>query len=99
MAERGLANGPKRAESMSQPKHSLLEEIGMRIKELRKSQGLSQLGLAQKAGLHRTYIADVERGMRNASVLTLLQVASGLGVTLRDLFAETQKAGRNEEHT
>ena len=41
------------------------EKIGIRIKVLRKEAGLSQEGLALKAGIDRTYINSVENGKRN----------------------------------
>lgn len=66
-------------------KHKDLVKLGERVKELRLSQGLSQEELAFKCGLHRTYIGMVERGERNLNYLTLLKVAKGLGVSVRDL--------------
>jgi len=55
---------------------------------LRKGQGLSQEELAGRAGLHRTYVADVERGARNLSLASIEKLAQALGVTLPALFSE-----------
>jgi transcriptional regulator with XRE-family HTH domain len=47
--------------------------------------GLTQEQLAEKAGLHWTFISGVERGIRNISILKLHRIATSLGVRLRDL--------------
>ena len=55
-------------------------QLGGRVRELRKRQGLSQEALADKASLDRTYISSCERGKRNVSLLTLYRIAAALGV-------------------
>lgn len=60
--------------------------IGMRIRHLRKSQGLSQYKFSNMIGLNRTYLIGVERGYRNVSVDNLLRIAQGLGVEPAKLF-------------
>jgi transcriptional regulator with XRE-family HTH domain len=44
--------------------------------------------LAEKLGLDRSYLADVERGKRNISVLNLEVIAQGLGLSLSQLFSK-----------
>lgn len=61
-------------------------EIGKRIRELRQQTGLSQEKFALKIGMDRTYLASVENGKRNISVLNLEKIAKGLGVSLSELF-------------
>lgn len=51
----------------------------------RQKVGLSQEGLADLAGLHRTYIGGIERGERNVGYLNLIAIAKALGVPLTDL--------------
>lgn len=65
-----------------------LEQFGSRVRAERERQGLSQEELAQRADLHRTYIGGVERGERNISLLNLLAIARGLGVSPADLLAD-----------
>jgi transcriptional regulator with XRE-family HTH domain len=46
---------------------------------------LTQQALGDRAHLHRTYLADVERGGRNVSIESLAKIAKALGVTISDL--------------
>lgn len=61
-------------------------EMGREIRARRHSLGWSQEELAWQAGLHRTYVADVELGKRNLSLGSQVQLAAGLGCEVRDLF-------------
>ena len=76
----------------------LLAALGKVVKERRKALGISQEELAAKSGLHRTYVSDVERGIRNLTVGAMCFLANGLGLSLTELvgFVETrvsQKSG------
>ena len=64
------------------------KNFGDRVRELRTAQGLSQEVLAQKAGLHRTYIGSVERGERNISLENILKIASALSVSISSIMIE-----------
>jgi transcriptional regulator with XRE-family HTH domain len=55
--------------------------FGRAVKKRRLKLGLSQERLGELAGLHRTYIADVERGARNLSLLSILKIAQALRTT------------------
>ena len=57
------------------------------MRELRRAAGLSQEQLAERAGLHRTYIGGIERGERNVGVLNLVQIARALRVRPSELLA------------
>jgi transcriptional regulator with XRE-family HTH domain len=50
------------------------------LREIRQEKGLSQEALADRAGLHRTYISQVERGLKSPSLRSLEQIAQALGV-------------------
>jgi transcriptional regulator with XRE-family HTH domain len=54
--------------------------LGQRIKDLRRKQDFSQEELADRAGIHRTYIGAVERGERNISLDNIVGIAKALGV-------------------
>ena len=61
-------------------------KIGNRIKELRKELGLSQEKLANNCELDRTYVASVENGKRNISIINLEKIVNALNVSLKDFF-------------
>lgn len=58
------------------------------IKMLRQTQGLSQEALADKAGLHRTYIGSVERCERNITLFNANRIAQALGKNLSDCLTK-----------
>ena len=61
-------------------------KFGNRVRKLRIAQGLSQETLAQKAGLHRTYIGGIERGERNISLINIQKISIALHVTIEDIM-------------
>lgn len=61
--------------------------FGQRVKELRMRSGMSQEALAFRAGLERSYISDLERGIRNISITNIEKVASALTISLEYLFS------------
>lgn len=63
-----------------------LQTLGDRIREARKSTGLSQEELALQADIDRSFMGQVERGQRNISVLTLLRMARVLDINLGSLL-------------
>ena len=60
--------------------------LASNLRRLRTSAGLSQEELAERAGLHRTYISSVERAQRNVSLENLFKIARGLKVNAQDLI-------------
>ena len=71
------------------------EKIGQRIRELREAQSMSQKDLSYAADLDRSYIASVENGQRNISIVNIERVAIALGVTLKEFFND----GEFNKHT
>jgi transcriptional regulator with XRE-family HTH domain len=65
--------------------------VGRVIRKYRESIGLSQEELAERSGLHRTYISLVERGRRNITVDALTQIAEALEVYPSKLMSEAEK--------
>ena len=59
--------------------------LGSNIRQRRKSEGITQEGLAERADLHRTYIADIERGARNVSIMNIIRIARALQVSVSEL--------------
>lgn len=64
----------------------VLEAVGARVRFVRKKAKKTTAEVAKLGGLNRTHISDIERGERNATLLTLSKIALGIGCTLRDLM-------------
>ncbi|WP_288841738.1 helix-turn-helix domain-containing protein [uncultured Deefgea sp.] len=62
--------------------------FGLRLKQLRLEQGLSQEQLGLLADLDRTYISGIERGVRNISLLNILRLANALNLPAIKLFEQ-----------
>lgn len=62
-----------------------LVEFGKRVKYYRLLNGWSQEELAEKVGLHRTYIGSVERGERNISLLNISLLAKSFSINISEL--------------
>jgi transcriptional regulator with XRE-family HTH domain len=67
---------------------SVKKRFGKSLKAWRTRRGLSQEQLAEKAGLHRTYISDLERGARNISLESMEKLALGLEINLAEFFTD-----------
>ena len=67
-----------------------LERFGARIRAERERIGVSQEELADRAGLHRTYLGGVERGERNIGLLNILRIARALAITPGVLLSDVE---------
>jgi two-component system response regulator len=65
----------------------------MAIKSKRSEMGVSQEELADRAGLHRTYVSDIERGTRNPSLESIEKLAQALEISLPALFGRAAASG------
>ncbi len=65
--------------------------VGLNLKRFRQELGLSQEEFAFKAGLHRTYISGIERGVRNPTILVLETIAAALGVPSAKLLEDVPR--------
>lgn len=65
-----------------------LVRLGLKVREIRLSKGLSQEQLGYLSGLDRTYISSFERGHRNIGITNLKVIADSLNVEISDLFKE-----------
>ena len=61
-------------------------KIGLRIRFLREQISMSQKDLAYTADLDRSYIASVESGCRNISIVNIERIAKALDISLKDFF-------------
>ena len=62
------------------------QAFGINVRRLRQERGLSQEEFGFAAGIDRTYISGVERGLRNPTLLLAEKFAQGLGVDLHTLL-------------
>jgi transcriptional regulator with XRE-family HTH domain len=86
-------------------KHEIAVAVGVRIRELRRLRGLSQLQLAVLTGSHRPIVARWERGVHSLEIDTVNRIAAALGVSpalvlepiddLQESDAEEPTAGRS----
>ena len=69
--------------------------IGQRIRNYRTQKGLSQEKLAELAACHPTYIGQLERGEKNATLESVEKIASAMDISLSELFDKLGKSGGN----
>jgi transcriptional regulator with XRE-family HTH domain len=70
---------------MVEPLSPATQALGERVRARREALGLSQEALAHQAGVHWTFLGQVERGRRNLSLHNLLKLAAGMGVDPAEL--------------
>lgn len=65
---------------------NVTRRVGANLRRAREEPGISQEELADRAGLHRTYVSGVERGVRNPTVIVLEKIAKALKVKSSSLL-------------
>jgi transcriptional regulator with XRE-family HTH domain len=75
---------------MPEPLSPATRVLGERVRAQREALGLSQEALADRCGVHWTFLGQVERGRRNLSLHNLLKIAAGLGVDPAELVRGLQ---------
>lgn len=66
----------------------VLREFGLRVRNLREAQEISQERLAERTGMSRNYLGSIERGEVNPSLLKIASLAQALKVSLAELCLE-----------
>lgn len=66
------------------------KKIGRKIKQIRKSRGLSQIGLAERVGLSFQQIQKYEKGVTKITAFRLQQISEALGIHITDFFEERE---------
>ena len=67
--------------------HELRRRVGENLYRLRTARGLTQLELAEAAGLHWRHLQKIEAGESNATLVTMARLADGLRVDALELMA------------
>ena len=57
------------------------QRLSRNLRKLRQAKGWSQEAYADEAGIHRTYVSDIERGKRNPTITVVEKLAKPLGVS------------------
>ncbi len=70
--------------------------LGQRIRNYRTARGFSQEKLAELSGCHHTYVGQIERGEKNATIESIEKIAVALNVSLSRLF---EKLGAEDDGT
>ncbi|MBR6594332.1 MAG: helix-turn-helix transcriptional regulator [Clostridia bacterium] len=76
----------------------LAKTIGQRIRNYRTKLGLSQEKLAELSGCHPTYIGQLERGEKNATIESIQKIATSLNISLSKLFENLGGANTDERN-
>ena len=63
------------------------ERLGKNLRRLREARGWSQEAYADEAGIHRTYVSDIERAARNPTITVVEKLAVPLGVSVSELLS------------
>ncbi len=69
-------------------KENIIKRFGRKVREERVKKNLSQEKLAEKAGLHRTYIGMVERGEKNITLNNIEKIAKALKISISALLKQ-----------
>ncbi|SDR44924.1 transcriptional regulator, XRE family [Rhizobiales bacterium GAS113] len=69
--------------------------VGRNFARLRREKGFTQEQFAEISGMTQQYVSDLERGLRNPTVVTLFHLASALGVSHVDLVLPDDEARRS----
>jgi transcriptional regulator with XRE-family HTH domain len=69
-------------------------KLANRLRELRREKKWSQERLAEAADMHRTYLAGIERALRNPSLENLVKLANALDLSMADLFCGGDTGGK-----
>jgi transcriptional regulator with XRE-family HTH domain len=73
---------------------ALYRAFGLRVRQLREARGWTQERLAADAGLDRSYVAGIETGLRNPSLMAIAKLSDGFNLTLAELFDKVERRRR-----
>lgn len=76
----------QRSSRRSADQVEFLTAFGRRVRHLRNARGMTQEALAHAVQMDRSFVAEVETGSRNPSMISVARIARGLDVSLEELF-------------
>ena len=71
--------------------------MGKVLVKYRKIEQISQEELADRAGIHRTYVSQIERGLKSPTLAVLFDIAKSLNTTASNLIAEVEQNQNTDE--
>ncbi|MBU0534111.1 MAG: helix-turn-helix domain-containing protein [Candidatus Omnitrophica bacterium] len=71
------------------------QELGINIRELRTKKGWTQEQFALKAGFHRAYIGQIERGEKNIGIRNLYKIAKVLNISVHKILPSIEGDNKN----
>lgn len=75
---------------MSSDANRIAKQLGQTVRRLRTAEGISQIVLAEKAGLTHNFVGEIERGEGQASVTTLVKLAAAFGLKGGELLTKAK---------
>jgi XRE family transcriptional regulator, aerobic/anaerobic benzoate catabolism transcriptional regulator len=81
----------KAARASSRESDPVLQRLGERVRNLRAVRGMSRKALAQDADVSERFLADLETGVGNASILLLNKLAEALALPLADILGDQRE--------
>jgi transcriptional regulator with XRE-family HTH domain len=73
------------------PRRDIRERFGDAVRDLREARALTREEFAERAGIHRTYLSDIERGTRNVSPVNIERLSEALAIELSELFRSVER--------
>jgi transcriptional regulator with XRE-family HTH domain len=71
--------------------------VGRNFERIRKEKGFTQERIAEISGFTQQYVSDLERGRRNPTIVTLVELASALGISHVDLVQPDEEARKEHQ--
>lgn len=90
MIDENIVQQPLKVSLESLSTEEFLNLVGSRVRKNRMNIGMSRKMLAKKSGVSERYLAQLESGQGNISILLLRKVATAIGVKLDELMAEKE---------
>src|SRR4029079_15638442 len=90
--KRNFPSRPRLMTKSSDPETSYLEQLGQRVRTMRALRGMSRKVLAKVSGISERYIAQLEGGKGNVSIVLLRRVSNAMGAHLEDLIPSAEPA-------
>ncbi|HWE37188.1 MAG TPA: helix-turn-helix transcriptional regulator [Isosphaeraceae bacterium] len=72
-------------------RRDIRERFGDAVRDRREALALTQEEFAERAGIHRTYLSDIERGTRNVSLINIERLSEALALEISELFRSVER--------